>query len=81
MVPPVPSAHPSGPARPPVATVIDELCAQFDRYRAGELDARTMARLVDRTGRRLRTACFCTSGDCCAVHETHVSPHTGCVLR
>lgn len=74
------SAHPA-PQPPTVTVVVDDLATAFERYKTGEVNAATMARLIPRTARQLGHACFCDSGDCCAIHQTHVSPHTGCVLR
>jgi hypothetical protein len=62
-------------------THLDALATLMERWRDGEIGDRDMAALVDRSARQLARACFCETGQCCQVHQTHTSPHLGCVLR
>lgn len=62
-------------------THLDTLATWVDQWRKGDVTDRDMAALVDRSARQLARACFCETGQCCAVHQAHTSPHMGCVLR
>lgn len=65
----------------PVKVHLDHLATHVARWQAGDLNDANLATLVERTARQIRVACKCETGQCCAAHDAHTSPHMGCILR